>query len=157
MQWWARPRGQRLDAVPTPRLAMRPMLALVAGFGWLIVWGTALAGGLDRPEITDYRIWDSTRCYKPRPPVVQIVDPLSFNLAVEGFNQYLAHMRRYLECAQQEANEDFASLKRVLEQGLARARGEALEELQEARDEIEQYRSLYAQPPAGNAPRPSPP
>lgn len=119
--------------------------------------GPALAGGLDQPEITDYRIWQSTRCYKPRPPAVQIVDPLSFNLSVEGFNQYLAHMRRYLECAEQEANEDFASLKRVLEQGLARTRGEALQELQDAREEIDQFRSLYAPPPqnAGDA-RPNP-
>lgn len=109
--------------------------------------GQAFAGGLDRPEITDYRVWQSTRCYKPRPPAVQIVDPLTFNLSVEGFNQYLAHMRRYLECAEQEANEDFASLKRVLEQGLARARGEALQELQDAREEVDQYRSLYAPPP----------
>jgi len=109
--------------------------------------GQVRAGGLDRPEITDYRVWQSTRCYKPRPPSVQIVDPLTFNLSVEGFNQYLAHMRRYLECAEQEANEDFASLKRVLEQGLARASGEALQELQDAREEIDQYRSLYAPPP----------
>lgn len=108
--------------------------------------GRGVAGGLDSPEITDYRIWRSTRCYKPRPPAVQIVDPLSFNLSVEGFNQYLAHMRRYLECAEQEANEDFASLKRVLEQGLARTRGEVLQELEQAQKEIEQYRSLYATP-----------
>ena len=119
--------------------------------------GQALAGGLDRPEITDYRVWQSTRCYKPRPPSVQIVDPLTFNLSVEGFNQYLAHMRRYLECAEQEANEDFASLKRVLEQGLARARGEALQNLQDARDEIDQYRSLYAPPsPSADAPKADP-
>lgn len=109
-------------------------------------WEPALAGGLDSAEITDYRVWQSTRCYKPRPPSVQIVDPLSFNLATEGFNQYLAHMRRYLECAEQEANEDFASLKRALEQGLARTRGEALQELEEAQEEIEQYRSLYSPP-----------
>ena len=116
----------------------------------------SLAGGLDSPEITDYRVWQSTRCYKPRPPTVQIVDPLSFNLAIEGFNQYLAHMRRYLECAEQEANEDFASLKRVLEQGLARTRGEALQALEEAREEIEQYRSLYApaDPPDSAPPNP---
>lgn len=108
--------------------------------------GSAVAGGLDSTEITDYRVWQSTRCYKPRPPSVQIVDPLSFNLATEGFNQYLAHMRRFLECAEQEANEDFASLKRALEQGLARTRGEALQELEETQEEIEQYRSLYSPP-----------
>ncbi|HKK29344.1 MAG TPA: hypothetical protein VKA18_02990, partial [Alphaproteobacteria bacterium] len=94
----------------------------------------------------------STRCYKPRPPSVEIVDPLTFNLSVEGFNQYLAHMRRYLECAEQEANEDYASIKRVLEQSLARVRGEALQELQEARDEIEQFRSLYATPESAELP-----
>jgi hypothetical protein len=105
------------------------------------------AGGLDRPEITDYRIWESTRCYKPRAPNVQVTDALTFNLAVEGFNQYLLHMRRYLECAEQEANEDYASLKRVLEQGLALVRSGALQELQEARETIEQYRPLYAPEP----------
>ena len=111
------------------------------------------AGSLDSAEVTDYRVWSSTRCYKPRPPTVRIVDPLSFNLAIEGFNQYLAHMRRYLECAELEANEDFASLKRALEQGLARTRGEALQELEEAQEEIEQYRSLYS-PPGTPAPPP---
>jgi hypothetical protein len=119
--------------------------------------GHALAGGLDRPEITDYRVWQSTRCFKPRPPSMQIVDPLTFNLSVDGFNQYLAHLRRFLECAEQEANEDFASLKRALEQGLARTRGEALQELQDAREEIDQYRSLYAPPPQNaEVPRPDP-
>jgi len=105
------------------------------------------AGSLDQPEITDYRIWESTRCYKPRPPAVQISDPLTFKLAIEGFNQYIAHMRRYLECAEQEANEDYASIKRVLEQGLARVRGTAVTKLEETRDRIEKYRPLYAPPP----------
>lgn len=116
--------------------------------------GPGVAGSLDSAEITDYRVWQSTRCYKPRPPAVQIVDPLSFNLAIEGFNQYLAHVRRYLECAEQEANEDFASLKRALEQGLARTRGDALQELEETQEEIEQYRSLYSPPdnPAAGQP-----
>lgn len=117
--------------------------------------GSAVAGGLDSTEITDYRVWQSTRCYKPRPPSVQIVDPLSFNLATEGFNQYLAHMRRFLECAEQEANEDFASLKRALEQGLARTRGEALQELEETQEEIEQYRSLYSPPENPSATQPN--
>ncbi len=119
-----------------------------------LVWPGArtFAGVLDKAEITDYRLWTSTRCYKPRPPSVEIVDPLTFNLSVEGFNQYLAHMRRYLECAEQEANEDYASIKRVLEQSLARVRGEALQELQEARDEIEQFRSLYATPESAELP-----
>ncbi len=132
---------------------------LAASVAVAALWGgwQARAGGLDQPEITDYRVWLSTRCYKPRPPSVQIVDPLTFNLSVEGFNQYLAHMRRYLECAEQEANEDFASLKRVLEQGLARARGEALQELQDARKEIDQYRSLYApSPQSAEVPRSDP-
>ncbi len=124
------------------------VLVLLGGFCLAAIagGGQGVAGGLDSPEITDYRVWRSTRCYKPQPPSVQIVDPLSFNLSVEGFNQYLAHMRRYLECAEQEANEDFASLKRVLEKGLARTRGEALQQLEEAQKEIEQYRSLYATP-----------
>ena len=122
-------------------------LAISLSLATLWVGERAIAGGLDQPEITDYRVWESTRCYRPKPPGLQIVDPLTFNLSIEGFNQYLAHMRRYLECVEQEANEDFASAKRVLEQGLARVRGEALQELQATRDEIEQYRTLYAQPP----------
>ena len=105
------------------------------------------AGALDRPEITDYRVWDSTRCYKPRAPNVQVTDAQTFNLAVEGFNQYLLHMRRYLECAEQEANEDYASLKRALEQGLALVRNGSLQELQGARETIEQYRPLYGPEP----------
>jgi hypothetical protein len=107
------------------------------------------AGSLDQPEITDYRVWQSSRCYKPQPPQVRVVDPITFNLAIEGFNQYLTHMRRFLECAEQEANEDFASLKRVLEQGLARTRGEALQELQKSRDEIEKFRASFAEQPQG--------
>ena len=126
----------------------RPILlsSLAAAFAAL-VGVRAEAGALDRPEITDYRVWESIRCYKPRPPNVQITDALTFNLAVEGFNQYLLHMRRYLECAEQEANEDYASLKRVLEQGLSLVRKDSLEDLQEARDNIEQYRPLYAPEP----------
>ena len=117
--------------------------------------GAALAGSLDRPEITDYRVWESARCYKPRAPNVQVTDALTFNLAVEGFNQYMLHMRRYLECAEQEANEDYASLKRVLEQGLALVRSESLRDLQEARENIEQFRSLYASEPQNGAKPPS--
>jgi len=118
--------------------------------------GLATAGMLDRPEITDYRVWESTRCYKPRAPNVQITDAVTFNLAVEGFNQYMLHMRRYLECAEQEANEDYASLKRVLEQGLALVRSESLRDLQDARENIEQFRSLYAPEPQGGETPPAP-
>jgi len=115
--------------------------------------GLAMAGELDRAEITDYRIWQSSRCYKPNPPDVEITDALTFNLAVEGFSQYLLHMRRYLECAEQEANEDYASLKRVLEQGLALTRSEALQDLQDVRETIDQYRPLYApEPESGEQP-----
>lgn len=117
------------------------------------VSGQAVAGKLDQPEITDYRIWQSSRCYKPNPPDVEIADALTFNLAVEGFNQYLLHMRRYLECAEQEANEDYASLKRVLEQGLALVRSDALRDLQDVRENIDQYRPLYApEPGSGEQP-----
>jgi hypothetical protein len=112
-----------------------------------LIAGQATAGTLDRPEVTDYRVWESTRCYKPRAPNVQVTDALTFNLAIEGFNQYLLHMRRYLECAEQEANEDYASLKRALEQGLALVRNGVLQELQEGRENIEQYRPLYAPEP----------
>ena len=114
----------------------------------------AHAGALDRPEVTDYRVWDSTRCYKPRAPNVQVTDAQTFNLAVEGFNQYLLHMRRYLECAEQEANEDYASLKRALEQGLALVRNGSLQELQAARETIEQYRPLYGPEPQTAEPLP---
>jgi len=131
---------------------MRRFLAAFLLLTLVLPVARTFAGVLDKAEITDYRLWTSTRCYKPRPPSVEIVDPLTFNLSVEGFNQYLAHMRRYLECAEQEANEDYASIKRVLEQSLARVRGEALQELQEARDEIEQFRSLYATPESAELP-----
>lgn len=129
------------------------LLAAFAGLGIAVVPGLLRAGALDQPEITDYRIWQSTRCHRPRVPDVQVTDALTFNLAVEGFNQYLLHMRRYLECAEQEANEDYASLKRALEQGLARVRSESLNDLQEARETIEQFRPLYTpEPQSGEQP-----
>ncbi|MCB9928344.1 MAG: hypothetical protein H6844_02885 [Alphaproteobacteria bacterium] len=128
--------------LPAAVVATAATVVIVAG-GAL----TARAGTLDRPEVTDYRVWESTRCYKPRAPNVQITDAVTFNLAVEGFNQYMLHMRRYLECAEQEANEDYASLKRVLEQGLALVRSDSLRDLQDARENIEQFRSLYAPEP----------
>ncbi len=128
--------------------AVRPILLASLAMAVLAALPARVqAGGLDRPEITDYRVWESPRCYKPRAPNVQITDALTFNLAVEGFNQYLLHMRRYLECAEQEANEDYASLKRVLEQGLALVRNGSLQDLQNARENIEQYRPLYAPEP----------
>ena len=128
--------------------AVRPILLASLAMAVLAALPARVqAGGLDRPEITDYRVWESTRCYKPRAPNVQITDALTFNLAVEGFNQYRLHMRRYLECAEQEANEDYASLKRVLEQGLALVRNGSLQDLQNARENIEQYRPLYAPEP----------
>ncbi len=129
-------------------------LSLAAAILSAIAPGPALAGRLDRPEVTDYRVWESTRCYKPRAPNVQVTDALTFNLAIEGFNQYLLHMRRYLECAEQEANEDYASLKRALEQGLALVRSGVLQELQEGRENIEQYRPLYAPEQPNVAPPP---
>lgn len=135
-------------------LCRRSLLMLAAAALGSIAAAPALAGALDRPEITDYRVWESTRCYKPRAPNVQITDAATFNLAVEGFNQYMLHMRRFLECAEQEANEDYASLKRVLEQGLAAVRSESLRDLQEARDNIEQFRSLYAPEPQGGSQQP---
>ena len=129
------------------------LLAAVAGIAAAAQPVALRAGALDRPEVTDYRIWQSTHCAKPRPPDIQITDTLTFNLAVEGFNQYLLHMRRYLECAEQEANEDYASLKRALEQGLALVRSESLNDLQEARENIEQFRPLYApEPQSGEQP-----
>jgi hypothetical protein len=104
------------------------------------------AGELDRPEITDYRVWKPNRCYKPRPPSVQVTDALTFNLAVEAFNRYLTDMKGYLECAGTEANEDYAAIKQVLEESLGRLREDAIGELEATRNNIERYRALYAEP-----------
>lgn len=106
----------------------------------------ARAGELDRSQITDYRVWKSIRCYQPQPPAVQITDTFTFNLAVDAFNRYLGDMSAYLDCAGREANEDYAAIKHVLEDSLARIREEAIADLDATRNQIERYRPLYADP-----------
>ncbi len=127
------------------------LLALIAAGGFADA--PARAGGLDGPEITDYRVWRSNRCYKPSPPPVRIADALSYNLAVDAFNRYFEQMKTFMDCVGAEANQDYEALRKVMEAGLARARSEALDDLERSRAEIERYRGAYAGP-ALNAERP---
>lgn len=148
--------GKGFAGVQNPVPAVR-QAALVLTVAAIVMVGTptAIAGSLDRTEITPYRVWQSNRCYKPRPPNILISDALSFNLAVEAFNSYLADMKIYLECAGGEANEDYDAMKQVLEESLARIRQDALAELEATRNLIEQYRPLYAEPSvSAETPRP---
>jgi|GEM_PF-1365819 len=105
-----------------------------------------MAGGLDGVEIADYRVWRSNRCYKPPPPPVRVTDPLTYNLAVDSFNRYFEQMKEFMECVGKEANEDYEAMQKVLEQGLSRARAEALQDLERSRSAIESYRDAYAGP-----------
>ncbi len=111
------------------------------------------AGSLDGPEIADYRVWRSNRCYKPPPPPVRISDPLTYNLAVDAFNRYFDQMKVFMECVGAEANQDYEAMRKVLETGLGRARQDALEDLERSRAAIERYRGTYSGP-ALNAERP---
>lgn len=104
------------------------------------------AGSLDNPQIADYSVWSSNRCYKPPPPPVNIADALSYNLAVDSFNRYFAQMKTFMECVGAEANQDYESMRKALETGLARARTEALTDLEQSRGAIEAYRGAYAGP-----------
>lgn len=106
----------------------------------------ATAGGLDGPEIADYRVWRSNRCYKPPPPPVNVSDPLTYNLAVDAFNRYFDQMKVFMECVGREANEDYEAMRKVLETGLTRARAEALSDLERSRAAIESYRDAYSGP-----------
>lgn len=105
---------------------------------------SAPAGVLDGPEITDYRRWESNRCYVPQRPAFLIRDPLTFNLAVEAFNEYLGQMRAYMDCLQQEAQQDVQILQRTIEASRQRHQAEALRDTDIAREELERYRALYA-------------
>ena len=116
----------------------------------------AFAGDLDGPEIADYRVWHSNRCYKPPPPPVQIVDALTYNLAVNAFNRYFEEMKTFMECVGAEANSDYEAIRAVLERGLSRARSEALQDLERTRSSIEAYRDAYDGPRL-NAERPTAP
>ena len=115
----------------------------------------ATAGSLDNPHIADYSVWSSNRCYKPPPPPVNIADALSYNLAVDAFNRYFAQMKTFMDCAGSEANQDYDALRKALETGLARARTEALTDLEQSRSAIEAYRGAYSGP-ALNAEAPAP-
>lgn len=106
----------------------------------------AVAGSLDNPQIANYSVWTSNRCYKPPPPPVNIADALSYNLAVDAFNRYFAQMKTFMECIGAEANQDYESMRKALETGLARARTEALTDLEQSRGAIEAYRGAYAGP-----------
>ncbi len=112
------------------------------------VWfaAPAEAGGLDGVDIADYRVWRSTRCYKPPPPPVLVSDPLTYNLAVESFNRYFEQMKEFMECIGKEANADYEAMQSVLERGLTRAREEALQDLERTRSAIESYRNAYSGP-----------
>lgn len=122
-------------------------LAIAGAFAFS-AWSApaAFAGGLDGSEIADYRVWRSNRCYKPPPPPVRVSDPLTYNLAVDAFNRYFDQMKAFMECVGIEANEDYEALRSVLEKSLARARAEALQDLERTRAAIEAYRGAYAAP-----------
>ncbi len=113
------------------------------------------AGSLDNPQIADYSLWSSNRCYKPPPPPVNIADALSYNLAVDAFNRYFAQMKTFMDCVGSEANQDYDAIRKALETGLVRARTEALTDLEQSRSAIEAYRGAYAGP-ALNAEAPPP-
>jgi len=117
--------------------------------------GPATAGSLDNPQIADYSVWSSNRCYKPPPPPVNITDALSYNLAVDAFNRYFAQMKNFMDCIGSEANQDYEALRKALETGLARARTAALTDLEQSRSAIEAYRGAYSGP-ALNAEAPPP-
>jgi len=117
---------------------------ILIGAAFLVVATTAHAGVLDGPEVTDYRQWESNRCYVPPRPSFLIRDPLTFNLAVEAFNDYLGQIRAYLDCLNQEAQQDMQSLQRTIDAGRLRHEDDALRDTEIARDELERYRALYA-------------
>ncbi|MEQ9125106.1 MAG: hypothetical protein RIM80_21355 [Alphaproteobacteria bacterium] len=132
--------------------AARAMLAMAAGAG-VCVGAEAPAGSLDGTDIADYRVWRSTRCYRPPEPSIQITDPLTYNLAVEAFNRYFEQMKEFVECVGEEANADFKTTQDVLERGLSRSRADALQDLERTRAAIERYRDAYSGPDlTGEAP-----
>jgi len=120
---------------------VKAALAILAAAAWAWFWAPppASAGELDGGEIADYRVWRSTRCYKPPPPAVQISDALSYNLAVDAFNRYFEQIKAFMQCIGAEANGDYEAMRKVLETGLDRARAEALEDLERTRSAIESY------------------
>jgi hypothetical protein len=125
---------------------MRIIPKIFVGAIFAALCAPALAGGLDGPEIADYRVWRANRCYKPPPPPIQVSDPLTYNLAVDRFNRYFEQMKAFMECAGAEANTDYEVMRKILDIGLERARSDALNDLERTRAAIERYRGAYSGP-----------
>ncbi len=104
---------------------------------------TTFAGSLDGPEIADFRVWRSTRCYKPLPPPLEVSDARSYNLTVDAFNKYFGQMKTFMECVGSEGNQDYEAMRKVLENGMGQSRAEALQDLERTRAAIESYRAKY--------------
>ncbi len=103
----------------------------------------SFAGSLDGPEIADFRVWRSTRCYKPVPPPVEVTDARSYNLTVDAFNRYFDQMKTFMECVGAEGNQDYEAMRKVLENGMTQSRAEALQDLERTRSAIEAHRAKY--------------
>lgn len=73
------------------------------------------AGELSRTDIRTSTEWEATGCYEPYEPSFYVYDAASFNDAVDEYNQYISEVNDYISCVNMEADSDYKTLRKVLE------------------------------------------
>lgn len=85
----------------------------------LLAAAPAAAGELNSFEIDERTRWKPSECTKPIPPPVGAIgNPVERNRAVAGFNTYAKAVGAYLKCAVEEANQDGAAFRKIVNDSL---------------------------------------
>lgn len=95
----------------------------------------AQAGSIGYTGITSYMDWDAD-CSKPYEPSFYEYD----QYAVDEFNRYVADVKNYIECIQNEAESDLNTLREAIVDSLDDQQSEAIQGVERLRNNLEMMR-----------------
>ena len=101
----------------------------------------SIAGSLGYRSLSAYTEWEPD-CYKPDEPYFSVYDVDSFNSSVQQFNFYLSEVESYLECMVAEAEIDIKLAKTAILNGYEEKRSTVIDELDNAKYQLESQRYL---------------
>ena len=119
-------------------IALTALLVTNAGAGEL----ECGFGGCDLDGIFPSIEWKPSGCSKPSKPFFYVSDTTSFNFAVDEYNSYVNGMQTYLNCIVSEAESDIRKIPIIINEGVSKARSEALSEVQGAKSDLEISRPI---------------
>lgn len=111
-------------------------------FALVMLSSVAYAGSYGMQNISPFTDWESSDCSMPYTPSFFVTDTQSYNMAVDKYNSYLQQIESYLECIQHEGENDAKSIIRAIDEGISRAKDDAINDLQRVKSDLERSKML---------------